>query len=182
LISRPLKGQQRTLTFSFLITLASMDRPIRHSSLDFRIMDSGLPIDIDHYLNDLLKTHPECEVHIGTDSQNHGPHTVYVSTIVIRFPGQGAHVLYRKERLPIIKDMFTKLWGELERSIGLAQFLENDLNIPVKQIDLDYNEDPSFPSHKVLTAASGYVQAMGFRVKAKPEMLMATWAANVLCN
>jgi predicted RNase H-related nuclease YkuK (DUF458 family) len=78
--------------------------------------------------------------------------------------------------------MFTKLWGELERSVKLATYIEEQLHIPVQQIDLDYNEDPGFPSHKVLTAASGYVQSMGFRVKAKPDLLMATWAANVLCG
>ena len=151
-------------------------------ALDFRIMNSGAPVELDRYLNDIVRSHPKCEVHIGTDSQNHSCHTTYVSTIVLRFPGNGAHVLYSKEKVPIIWEMFTKLWGELERSVKLATYIEEQLHIPVQQIDLDYNEDPEFPSHKVLTAASGYVQSMGFRVKAKPELLMATWAANVLCG
>ncbi|MDA0714479.1 MAG: hypothetical protein O3B83_04350 [Bacteroidetes bacterium] len=157
-------------------------RDLQTVALDFRIMDSGAPIDLVTYLPSLVNRHPLCEVHIGTDSQNHGPRTTYVSTIVVRYPGRGAHVLYRKEKLPVIKDMFTKLWGELERSIALADYLKNEMGIKIQQIDLDYNEDPSFPSNKVLSAAAGYIQAMGYEVKAKPDLLMATWAANVLCT
>jgi predicted RNase H-related nuclease YkuK (DUF458 family) len=157
-------------------------RDLQTVALDFRIMDSGAPIDLVTYLPSLVNRFPHSEIHIGTDSQNHGVRTTYVSTIVVRYPGQGAHVLYHKEKLPVIRDMFTKLWGELERSIALADYLKNELGLKVQQIDLDYNEDPAYPSNKVLSAASGYVQAMGYVVKAKPDLLMATWAANVLCT
>lgn len=145
-------------------------------------MNSGLAVELDRYLLDYLSCNPECEVHVGSDSQNFRFHTVYVSTIVLRHPGEGAHVLYNKTRVPIIRDMFSKLWGELERSIALADHVRHTLEIPVAQIDLDYNEDETYPSNKVLNAASGYVQSLGYTVKAKPDLLMAVWAANVLCN
>jgi len=105
-----------------------------------------------------------------------------VTAVVFRFPGDGAHVLYTKERIPIIRDMWTKLWGEVERSIILAEYFEGELGLSVSQIDLDYNSDDAFASYKVLSAASGYVQSMGYVAKAKPELLMAVWAANVLCQ
>ncbi|NND93704.1 MAG: hypothetical protein HKN45_02500 [Flavobacteriales bacterium] len=149
---------------------------------DFRIMTSGDPVELDRYLTDYLHSHPECEIYVGSDSQNLRAKTVYVSTIVIRHPGKGAHVLYTKSKVPVIRDIFNKLWGELERSVQLAEYLQNELLIEVQQIDLDYNADESFPSNKVLNAASGYVQSLGYTVKAKPELLMAVWAANVLCN
>lgn len=149
---------------------------------DFRVMTTGNPVEINRYVLDYLNRHPECEVHVGSDSQNYGAHTTYVTTIVLRHPGKGAHVLYSKSRVPIIRDMFMKLWGELERTIALADHLHKDLDIPIQQIDLDYNGDESYPSHKVLTAASGYVQSLGYNVKAKPDLLMAVWAANVLCQ
>ena len=149
---------------------------------DFKIMTSGDPIELDRYLIDYLNRNPECEVHVGSDSQNYRFHTVYVSTIVLRHPGKGAHVIYNKTRVPIIRDIFTKLWGELERSITLANHLKDSLGIPVAQIDLDYNSDENYPSNKVLTAGAGYVQSLGYTVKAKPDLLMAVWAANVLCN
>ena len=65
----------------------------------------------------------EIEVHVGCDSQNHKRHTVYVTTVVFRFPNNGAHVIYRRERLPKILDMWTKLWGETERSVALANLI-----------------------------------------------------------
>jgi predicted RNase H-related nuclease YkuK (DUF458 family) len=156
--------------------------PNEHEIGDFRIMSSGKPIELERYLADYLAVHPECEVHIGSDSQNFRVHTVYATAIVLRHPGKGAHVLYTKSRVPKIKDIFSKLWGELERSIQLAEYLQNELLIEVLQIDLDYNEDESYPSNKVLNAASGYVQSLGYTVKAKPDLLMAVWAANVLCH
>lgn len=148
----------------------------------FLIMNSQSLVDIVNYTKDLLKAHPEVEIHIGCDSQNYKNHTVYVTTIVYRYPKNGARVLYRKEKVKKINDMWTKLWGELERSIQLALFIEQNTGIKVKQIDLDYNEDPSFASNKLLQAASGYVTSMGFNASSKPNLLMATWAANVLCH
>jgi predicted RNase H-related nuclease YkuK (DUF458 family) len=145
-------------------------------------MTSGNPVELDRYLKDYLDRYPDCEVHVGSDSQNYRAHTVYATTIVLRHPGKGAHVLYTKSRVPIIRDIFNKLWGELERSISLAEYIQNELLIEVRQIDLDYNDDEKYPSNKVLHAASGYVQSLGYTVKAKPELLMAVWAANVLCN
>lgn len=145
-------------------------------------MDSGRPVELERYLPDILSRHRDLEIHVGCDSQNKGVHTTYVTTIVLRYPGQGAHVLYNKERVPVIRDMFTKLWGEVERSIALAEHLKSSLGVSVHQIDLDYNEDPVHASNKLLSTASGYVQSMGYVVKAKPDLLMAVWAANVLCN
>ena len=69
------------------------------------------------------------EVHVGCDSQNHKRHTVYVTTVVFRFPNNGAHVIYRRERVPKILDMWTKLWGETERSVELANLILEECNL-----------------------------------------------------
>lgn len=145
-------------------------------------MGKGTEVDLKEYVPAYLSANPECEVHIGSDSQNLGRTTIYVTAVVFRFEGHGAHVLYTRERLPAIRDLWTKLWGEVERSLILAEYFTNDLGCAVRQIDLDYNSDDSFASHKVLSAASGYVQSMGYVAKAKPDLLMAVWAANVLCH
>jgi predicted RNase H-related nuclease YkuK (DUF458 family) len=58
------------------------------------------------------------EVHVGCDSQNYKRHTVYATTVVFDIPGNGAHVIYRKEKVPKINDLWTKLWGETERSVA----------------------------------------------------------------
>lgn len=150
--------------------------------MDFIRMDNRETVDLKTYLKQFMDKHPECTIHVGCDSQNYADVSVYATTIVLRYPKKGAHVLYRKEKLKRINDMWSRLWNEIERSVELAQFIEDVCELPVHQVDLDFNEDPSFPSHKILNAASGYVTSLGFMAKAKPNLLMATWAANVLCH
>ncbi|MFT4662617.1 MAG: putative RNase H-related nuclease YkuK (DUF458 family) [Patiriisocius sp.] len=148
----------------------------------FRIMGSSEQVNLISHAQNYLKKNPDCEVHVGCDSQNVRGITIYVTTVVFRHEGQGAHVIYKKEKLDRIKDMWSKLWAETERSVDLANHLSNDLGIKISQIDLDYNTDPAFKSHGVYTAATGYVSSLGYVVKAKPNLLMAVWAANALCG
>lgn len=150
--------------------------------MDFIRMDNRETVDLKTYLIQFMDKHPECTIHVGCDSQNYANVSVYATTIVLRYPKKGAHVLYRKEKLKRINDMWSRLWNEIERSVELAQFIEDVCELPVHQVDLDFNEDPNFPSHKILNAASGYVTSLGFMAKAKPNLLMATWAANILCH
>jgi len=145
-------------------------------------MNSGVSVNLTEHLKSCLEQHPEIEIYVGCDSQNTRGITLYATTVVLRYPNRGAHVLYQKERLPIVRDMWSRLWREIECSLEVARFIQEELKIKVKQIDLDFNEDPEYPSHKVLKAARGYVSSMGFNPKAKPDLLMATWAANVLCQ
>ena len=65
---------------------------------------------------------------------------------------------------------------------GIADAIRNELGVQIKQIDLDFNTDPSYPSNKLLSASAGYISSMGFQSQAKPGLLMAAWAADVLCH
>jgi predicted RNase H-related nuclease YkuK (DUF458 family) len=145
-------------------------------------MHSGEIIDLLAHVYSIKASCPEVEIHIGCDSQNYRVYTVYVTTVVFRYPNNGAHVIYFKEKIPKINDLWSKLWGELERSAKLALTLRDNHGFEVEQIDLDYNSDPSYPSYKLLNAASGYLSSLGFNSKAKPNLLMAVWAANSLCH
>lgn len=149
---------------------------------DFRIMGGDQIENLKEYLLHIMNNQENAELHIGCDSQNVGAKTVYVTTIVLRYQNNGAHVLYHKEKVPKIIDLWTKLWGETERSVDLANWVKDVCQLPVKQIDLDYNSDPEYPSNKLLSASTGYITSLGFIAKAKPELLMAVWAANVLCH
>ncbi|MBV42963.1 MAG: hypothetical protein CL834_08010 [Crocinitomicaceae bacterium] len=147
----------------------------------FKVMGGKVEHDVCAYIASMLHEQ-SIEVHVGCDSQNFKRHTIYATTVVFRFPGNGAHVIYRKEKLPKIDDLWTKLWGETERSVALARLILEECNIRVKQIDLDYNSDPAYPSQKLIAASAGYISSLGFEAKAKPNLLMAAWAANVLCQ
>ena len=44
------------------------------------------------------------------------------------------------------------------------------------------NSDPRYGSHVLYNAAVGYVRSFGYEARTKPDLLVASWAANVLCN
>jgi len=148
----------------------------------FSTMYKREAVNLSDHVCTMKKQYPDAEIYVGTDSQNNGRHTTYVTTVVFRFPNNGAHVIYQKHKKPRVPDMWSRLWHEMERSVELAQHLENQCGVKVYQIDMDLNEDPKYPSNKVLSAAKGFIESMGFRAKAKPNILMAAWAANSLCH
>lgn len=148
----------------------------------FKTMHDHRPVELLCHVQDMIAKSPGLKVYVGTDSQNYHRTTVYVSTVVLRYQNNGAHVLYHKERMEKISDRWSRLWEELQRSIELAGYLRFEGGIDITQIDLDFNSDPKFFSNKLLPAAMGYAQSMGYQAKSKPDLLMATWAANALCS
>jgi predicted RNase H-related nuclease YkuK (DUF458 family) len=147
----------------------------------FQSMHDDSPVHLADRVRAALAANPDVLVHVGSDSHSRGEHTIYATAVVLRYHCNGAQVLYRREKGPRIRDLWTRLWGEVERSIAVAADLRA-CNIPVREIDMDLNSDPHFGSHKLHASAIGYVRSLGYRARTKPELLMATWAANVLCN
>jgi predicted RNase H-related nuclease YkuK (DUF458 family) len=148
----------------------------------FKKMGSHIEVELGSYSQEMVAKHSGVKIYVGSDSQNYSNKTLYATTVVFRFENNGAHVIYHREATPLVKDMWTRLWGELQRSIDVAGYLKFECDVPIEQIDLDLNSDPEFLSNKVFQAAVGYAQSMGYKAKTKPDLLMATWAANVLVN
>lgn len=148
----------------------------------FAKMSDGSKVELGQYVSKILAEDPDVEIYVGCDSQNYPHNTVYVSTVIFRYKNAGARVVYTKERVSKITDMWTRLWAETERAVDVALFLEQKCQVKVKQIDMDYNSDKRFASNKLISAAVGYAESLGFKAKTKPDLLMATWAANVLCH
>ena len=67
----------------------------------FRSVDNGYVDPIQHTL-EVLKKYPSTKIYIGTDSQNVGIQTVYVTVIAYRFGVRGVHYIYNKEIIPIV--------------------------------------------------------------------------------
>lgn len=148
----------------------------------FRSMLDGRSVDVLGHVQQVLAADKDVEVMVGTDSHNRARHTVYSTAIVLRFHRNGAQVLYRRERAPKVTDLWTRLWGEVERSLVVARSLTELGAIPVQRIDMDLNSDARFASNKLHTAAVGYVRSHGYEPRTKPDLLIATWAANILCQ
>ena len=102
--------------------------------------------------------------------------------IVLHYGNSGGHVIYSRKTVPKILDQFTKLWGEVQDSVELAQYLEaNGIEKPA-YIDLDFNPDPKFQSNSILRAALGYVESLGYNVRCKPYAVSASYVADKLCK
>lgn len=143
---------------------------------------------VDHTL-DILKVHPDVEIHIGTDSQNYRRYTMYATVIAYRFGkedgeggwmGKGVHYIYTKTRIKKIRDLWSRLYKETELSIEIAEWFTSKINVNV-QIDMDYNGDDKWPSHKLISATKGWATSLGYKVNVKPNLQIATRAADHLC-
>jgi predicted RNase H-related nuclease YkuK (DUF458 family) len=118
------------------------------------------------------------QLYIGCDSQNKSEWTNYATTIVIHIGNTGCHVLYQKDRIrPRVEDFWTRLWAEVERSVEVALYLQEN-GIEVDNIDLDLNADPNMKSNKLVAAARGYVESLGIKANIKPDLLPAICAAD----
>jgi predicted RNase H-related nuclease YkuK (DUF458 family) len=136
------------------------------------------PINLIQYILDYVQKYPDVSIHIGTDSQNIGIETVYVTTVVLRLGSRGGHVLYSRVKMPIIKDFWTKLWKEVELSVEVAQFITHNTPLKIHSIDLDYNSDEFEDSYKLVAASKGWVTSLGFKATVKPEEQIASKASD----
>mgnify|MGYP003393147414 CR=1 FL=1 len=148
----------------------------------FKRMHDGTPVHLINHVRTTLDHDPDVEILVGSDSHNRSEHTIYTTTVVLRYRQNGAQVIYRREKASKVHDLWTRLWGEVERSLEVAITLTQEGGVRVSRIDMDLNSDPRHGSHKVFHSAVGYVRAHGYEARTKPDMLIASWVANVLCN
>lgn len=157
---------------------------------EFRKFSDNTKVDLLEYCRDMIAINPDVKIYIGCDSQNSRNKTNYVTAIVFRFPSKGASVIMQYDKVPMIKDMWSKLWGELQRSIDIAGYIRFEGNIPIEKIELDFNEDPLNQSNTILKTAIGYVESLGYSVSFKDTMkgnsrdtiLISTWIADKACR
>jgi predicted RNase H-related nuclease YkuK (DUF458 family) len=145
-----------------------------------KLMDNNT-IEIAEYVKQYILDHKfnNLRIYVGCDSHNKGEFTTYVTTLVIHIGDTGCHVLFNKEKVKRINDLWTRLWKEVEFSVELAMYLrENGINI--HNIDLDLNDDEAYASNKLVAAAKGYVQSLGIKPRIKPDLLPAVHAADNL--
>ena len=147
----------------------------------FRILATDTTVDFDAYLKEYLSQYPETNIIIGCDSKNRDKETVYGLVIVLYKEKKGGHVLFAKERVPRIRDRWSRLWREVEMSVALANELQEKGFPKAQFIDLDLNPDPRYKSNDVVRAAVGLVESMGYQARTKPYSLCASYAADKVC-
>ena len=141
----------------------------------------GERVDTVNHTLEIIKSYPYAEIHIGTDSQNINKETLYTTVIAYRLGSRGVHYIFSKQKKEIIRDMWTRLWKEAEYSVDVAEWLTKKITLKV-EIDMDYNEDKSYKSHKLISAAKGWANSLGYKVNVKPNNQIATRAADYHCK
>lgn len=141
----------------------------------------GDVVDVVKHTLDVLKKHPNASIRVGTDSQNTGSVTSYSTVIAYRYGTRGVHYIASKKRVPRINDLWTRLWKEAEDSVEVAEWLTEKINTKVV-IDMDYNDDDTHNSNKLISAAKGWANSLGYTVYVKPDELIATRAADYYCR
>lgn len=148
--------------------------------------------DIKQYYLNLCDKYSFVDVYISTDAQAHGPRLIYATVIGFHLfdelgRGKGATVLYQKYVQPrymfgkAAKEDFQKLYAETEYSIQVAEYLQDQLQVPVNYIELDYNLDEKYYSNKVLINAINTVLSRGYGYTCKPQAAF-TYAADKLAK
>jgi len=151
--------------------------------MKFQKLTGPPKFELGEYVQEYLDKHKHHSVkmYLGCDSQTKADKTIYATTLVFHVASTGCHVIYKKEIVPVIRDIWDRLWKECEKSVEVALYLR-EKGIEIDTIDLDYNVDPSKKSNKLVKAAVGYVNGCGFRARCKPELLPGVYAADNIAN
>lgn len=129
------------------------------------------PVDVISFIENFLLDNPDSDIIIGTDSQNRGDSTVYVSACVLVYPNnKGSRVLYTKELIPRVRVVFDRLRYEAERSLQVAEYLlKNDLLVTHIELDFQNKNGKNTKSKSVFQAYEGWVKSIGCEVLGKSD-------------
>lgn len=153
----------------------------------FRLEDDSLVNIIDHTLEQIQK-YPNLQIYVGTDSQDmtfkhkgrKNKVSRYATTVVYRYGLRGAHYAYFLEDVPRIKDIFTRLYGEAERTLDIVKLLTTNYPIKIEGVEFDYNHVP-LPKNKsnvLYSTVNGWVQGLGYKPVFKSGRMIAVKAAD----
>jgi predicted RNase H-related nuclease YkuK (DUF458 family) len=113
-------------------------------------------------------------VYIGTDSQQDGLKTQFVTVIVILEPAKGGRAFYTKEAVPRIKSLRERLLKEVWMSVATALEVSPMLSEQSElEVHVDANPNTKFKSSAYVKELTSMVVSQGFTAKLKPE----AWAA-----
>lgn len=121
----------------------------------------------------------EREIHIGSDSQQNGLHTEYVTVIVLLQKGKGGRAFYLRDRVPRVKSLRERLIREVWMSVNVG--LELNAHLPETiglTIHVDANPNLKFRSSDHVKELAAMVVSQGFQTLLKPD----SWAASHLAD
>ena len=116
-------------------------------------------------------------VHIGTDSQQTGRLTQFVTVLVILTPRKGGRVAYRREvvaRIASLRERLLKeVWTSVDLGLQFTSIVKGDLTVHI-----DANPVVKHKSSAYVQELVGLVVGQGFKALIKPDSWAASHAAD----
>ncbi|MFD1424474.1 ribonuclease H-like YkuK family protein [Laceyella sacchari] len=118
---------------------------------------------------------------IGTDSQTREKETIFVTAIIVQRIGKGAVFYYTKKRHKAMRELRYRIYRETEYSLEFVELLKEKgffgfgVNIPM-EIHLDVGQQGE--TRKLIQEVVGWVTAVGYTAKIKPESFAASAVAD----
>lgn len=128
--------------------------------------------DLGEYVRNYLDRFPGTTVYVGADAAERGRYTLYATVVAFydEFRKDGVHYIFHKETVPSAKvwvertgdktrdkalikatkeaNIYTKIWGEVERVFRIGQYLELELDGIVKRKSMDELTRLGYSSHQ----------------------------------
>lgn len=134
-------------------------------------------------IKEFLQLDPKADykIVIGTDSQTRESETIFVTAIIVQRVGKGATFYYTKYRHQAIRDLRYRIYRETEYSLNCVELLKQKgffgfaVDIPM-EIHLDIGQQGD--TRKLIQEVVGWVTAVGYVAKIKPESFAASAVAD----
>lgn len=119
-------------------------------------------------------------VYVGTDSQQDGHVTQFVTVVVVHNPGKGGRAFYAVETVrPRIKSLRERLLKEVWMSVQLAMEMHPLLaEESILEVHVDANPNVKFKSSAYVKELTALVVSQGFRAVLKPDAWTASHIAD----
>lgn len=143
----------------------------------FRTQNGDRVNVVEHTLEQIEKW-PNLKMYIGTDSQDEGAFTKYVTTIVYRYGSRGAHIVYLKDEIPRVKDIFTRLYNEGVKTIEIATMVTDEIPVSFEALEFDYADVKKTQSSKVVSSLKGWTKGINMNCSFKSGEQLATKASD----
>lgn len=152
---------------------------------NFKLFGGYVIDNLSEYCGNYIKNNPDVKLYVGTDSKQLRKKTLYATTICFYHDKHGGHIIYKRIKINKIRDIFTRLWHEVELSKEVTDYLTKELKGIYDNkicVDLDLNPSDKYKSNMVYNAGVGLINGCGYECRTKPDAWAASCAADLLCK
>ena len=93
----------------------------------FKQFGGNIIEDLGEYCRNYIRKYPDIVIFVGCDSKQMRKRSLFATAICFYHPNNGAHIIFRRDRITKIRDMFSRLWQEAEFSREVSEYLEVEL-------------------------------------------------------